>query len=52
MDHLYKHVFGMRLNDFNVSLAKDPDKKISKIVTYEEFLDLKESKKSTKSWLK
>lgn len=44
MDHLYKHVFGTRLNDFNVSLAKNPDKKVSKVVAYEDFLDLKESK--------
>jgi hypothetical protein len=44
MDHLYKHVFGTRLNDFNVSLARRPDKKIVRIVSYDDFLELKESK--------
>lgn len=44
LDHLQNYIFGSKLNDFNTALAKSPDKKISKIVSYDDFSDLKESK--------
>ena len=44
MDHLQYHIFGAKLNEFNTAFAKNPDKKISKIVTYDDFADIKESK--------
>lgn len=44
IDHLQNYIFGSKLNEFNVALAKNPDKKISKIVNYDDFGELKESK--------
>ena len=44
VDHLQKYIFGHILNDFNSSLAKNPDKKIQKIVNYDDFSDLSEVK--------
>ncbi len=44
VDHLQSYIFGSRLNDFNTAFAKSPDKKISKIVNYDDFGELKESK--------
>lgn len=42
--HLQKYILGKKLSEFNTALAKNPDRKISKIINYEEFSDLKESK--------
>lgn len=42
IDHLQKYIFGQKLNDFNSALAKNPDKKIQKIVNYDDFADLSE----------
>ena len=44
VDHLQNYIFGNKLNDFNTALSKNPDKKISKIVSYDNFGDLNESK--------
>lgn len=44
IDHLQNHIFGNKLNEFNTALARNPDKKISKIVNYDDFGELKESK--------
>lgn len=44
IDHLQNYIFGSKLNDFNTALVKNPDKKISKIVNYDDFSELKESK--------
>lgn len=44
VDHLQNYIFGNKLNDFNDALSKNPDKKISKIVSYDNFGDLSESK--------
>jgi len=42
--HLQKYIFASQLNEFNVALAKNPDKKIKKIINYDDFSDLKEVK--------
>lgn len=42
--HLQKYIFGQKLNDFNSALAKNPDKKVQKIVNYDDFSDLSEVK--------
>lgn len=44
IDHLQKYIFGQKLNDFNTALAKNPDKKIQRIVNYDDFSELSESK--------
>lgn len=44
IDHFQKYIFGQKLADFNKALAKNPDKKIQKIVNYDDFSDLSESK--------
>lgn len=44
IDHLQSYIFGNKLNEFNIAFAKNPDKKISKIVNYDDFGELKESK--------
>lgn len=44
IDHLQNYIFGNKLNDFNEALSKNPDKKISKVISYDDFGDLKESK--------
>lgn len=44
IDHLQNHIFGSKLSDFNMALSKSPDKKINKIVNYDDFGELKESK--------
>ena len=44
IDHLQSYIFGCKLNDFNAALAKSPDKKMSKIINYDDFSELKESK--------
>ncbi len=45
-DHIQKYVFSdsARLGDFNKALAANPDKTVNKIVKYDDFSDLKESK--------
>lgn len=44
IDHLQKYIFGQKLNDFNNTLAKNPDKKVQQVVNYDDFSDLPESK--------
>lgn len=44
IDHLQKYIFGQKLNDFNSALAKNPDKRVQKIVNYDDFSDLPETK--------
>lgn len=44
IDHLQKYIFGQKLNDFNAALAKNPDKKVQKIVNYDDFSDLSEGR--------
>ncbi len=44
VDHLQKYIFANQLQDFNSALAKNPDKKVRKIVNYDDFSDLPESK--------
>lgn len=44
MDHLQKHIFANFLTEFNTALAKSPDKKMKKIVNYDDFSDLPENK--------
>ena len=44
VDHLQNYIFGNKLNEFNVALAKNPDKKVSKIINYDDFGELKETK--------
>lgn len=44
IDHLQKYIFGQKLNDFNTALAKNPDKKVQKIIDYDDFSDLPEVK--------
>ena len=44
IDHLQNYIFRVKLNDFNTAFAKNPDKKISKIVNYDDFGEIKESK--------
>lgn len=44
IDHLQKYIFANYLPDFNTALSKSPDKKVKKIVNYEDFADLQENK--------
>lgn len=44
IDHLQNYIFGNKLDEFNIALSKNPDKKMSKIVNYDDFSELKESK--------
>lgn len=44
MDHLQKYIFANDLHAFNAALSKSPDKKTKKIVNYDDFSDLPESK--------
>lgn len=44
IDHLQNYIFGNKLSEFNGELAKNPDRKISKIIKYDDFSDLSESK--------
>lgn len=44
VDHLQKYVFEKKLVEFNNELAKNPDKKIKKIINYDDFSDLHEVK--------
>ncbi|MDP3014426.1 MAG: hypothetical protein Q8M92_09305 [Candidatus Subteraquimicrobiales bacterium] len=44
VDHLQKYIFDKKLTDFNNELAKNPDKRIKKIINYDDFSDLHEVK--------
>lgn len=44
IDHLQSYIFGNKLNDFNIAFAKSPDKKLSKIINYDDFSEIKEVK--------
>lgn len=44
MYHLQNYIFGKKLDEFNIALAKNPDRRVSKIINYDDFSDLKESK--------
>lgn len=44
LDHLQNFIYGSKLNSFNSAFAKNPDKKISKIINYDDFSEIKESK--------
>lgn len=44
IDHLQKYIFGKKLDDFNKALVKNPDKKIKKIINYDDFSELSELK--------
>ncbi len=44
VDHLQKHIFANHLAAFNTALLKSPDKKVKKVVNYDDFSDLNESK--------
>lgn len=44
IDHLQKYIFDRTLDDFNLALSKNPDKRVQKIVIYDDFSDLKETK--------
>lgn len=44
IDHLQRYIFANHLPDFNVALSKSPDKKVKKIVNYDDFSDLPENK--------
>jgi hypothetical protein len=44
MSHLQKYVYSNKLVEFNTAFAKNPDKKVKKVVNYDDFSDLPESK--------
>ena len=44
IDHLQSYIFGTKLNEFNDAFAKNPDRKMNKIVNYDDFSEIKESK--------
>lgn len=44
VDHLQRYIFANNLSDFNIALSKSPDKKVKKIVNYDDFSDLPEGK--------
>lgn len=44
LDHLKAHIYSKYLPEFNIALAKNPDKKILKVVNYDDFNELKEVK--------
>ncbi len=44
VDHLQRYVFANELPAFNSALAASPDKKVKRIVNYDDFSDLQESK--------
>ncbi|MEW5912691.1 MAG: hypothetical protein AB1814_09065 [Thermodesulfobacteriota bacterium] len=46
VDHLADHIFKHKLNDFNLALSKDKDKriKVNKVTSREEFSDIPEGK--------
>jgi hypothetical protein len=44
LDHLFEYVFCQRLAEFNSALANSPDKRIKKIISRDDFAELKEKK--------
>lgn len=44
MYHLQNYIFANKLTEFNVALAKNPEKKMSKVVVFDDFSDIGESK--------
>lgn len=44
MYHLQNYIFTNRLTEFNAALAKNPEKKMSKVVSFDDFSDIGESK--------
>ena len=44
VDHLQKFIFANDIASFNTALAKNSDRKVAKIVNYDDFSDLPESK--------
>lgn len=44
IEHLQKYVFANDLPAFNIALSKNPDKKMKRIVNYDDFSDLNEGK--------
>ena len=44
IEHLQKIIFNQELSEFNASLSKNPDKKVKKIVKYDDFSGLQETK--------
>ncbi len=44
IDHLKRFIFKEALDEFNIALSKNPDKRVKKIVKLDDFDDLKEAK--------
>lgn len=44
MYHLQNHIFANKLTEFNAALAKNPEKKMNKVVVFDDFSDIGESK--------
>ena len=44
IDHLQNYIYANKLNEFNAELAKNPYKKVKKIVNKDDFSDLPENK--------
>lgn len=44
MHHLQNYIFANKLAEFNTALAKNPEKKMNKIVIFDDFSDIGESK--------
>lgn len=44
IDHLQNYIYINKLSEFNIELSKNPDKKVKKIVSKDDFSDLPESK--------
>lgn len=44
IDHLKRHIFKEKLDEFNSALSKNPDKRVKKILKLDDFGDLRESK--------
>jgi len=44
IDHLQKHVFGQHLKEFNTALGVHSDKKMTPVVNYDDFSELKETR--------
>lgn len=44
IEHIQRYTFANKLADFNAALAKSPDKKVKKIINYDDFSDLPEVK--------
>lgn len=42
VDHLKRFIFKEKMDEFNIALSKNPDKRVKKIVKFDDFDDLKE----------